>query len=183
MTRSTFLKTGLAALVAAVTLGQAGTAMAANTANTTASARIVQAIAIVKDRDLSFGQIVAGASATVVTVANTSAGARTFDLTRAGGGAYNGGTAGTTSTGITSAQFTVSGYDNTTFSISLPSTVTLNGPSSATMTVSNLQHDAGTTPALVGGTKVFYLGADLTVAASQAAGAYTGAFDVTVDYQ
>lgn len=183
MTRSTVLKATLATLAVVGTLGQATTASAANTATTTASARIVQAIAIVKDTDLAFGQIVAGSSLTKVTVANSAAGTRTFGTAQASGGAYNGGTSGTSSTAISAAKFTVTGYDNTTFSISLPASVTLDGPSGATMTVDNLLHDAGATPALAGGSKVFHLGADLNVAANQAAGAYTKTFDVTVDYQ
>lgn len=183
MTRATALKATLAAAVAiGGTLGHAAVASAANNATTTASARIVQAIAIVKNTDLAFGQIVAGSTASKVTVAASAAGTRSFGTARASGGAYNGGTSGTTDTAISSAKFTVTGYDNTAFSITLPSSVTLNSGSN-TMTVNNLLHDAGSSPALASGTKVFYVGADLNVGANQATGAYSNTFDVTVDYQ
>ncbi len=50
------------------------------------------------------------------------------------------------------------------------------------MTVNNFTHDAGGAPALTAGADTFNVGADLTVALGQVAGAYTGTFTVTVNY-
>ncbi len=42
--------------------------------------------------------------------------------------------------------------------------------------------DAGAIPTLVGGSDTFNVGATLNVGATQAAGTYSGTFDVTVNY-
>jgi len=52
-----------------------------------------------------------------------------------------------------------------------------------TMGLGNFTHDAGGSPAFTaGGTLALNVGADLTVNASQTAGAYTGTYTLTVDY-
>ena len=51
------------------------------------------------------------------------------------------------------------------------------------MSVDTFNHDAGATPSLSGGgSDTFNVGATLNVGATQAAGTYSGTFDVTVNY-
>ena len=52
------------------------------------------------------------------------------------------------------------------------------------MSIAGFNHDLGATPVLDGtGNATLNVGAVLTVGAAQAAGAYTGTFDVTVVYE
>ena len=81
------------------------------------------------------------------------------------------------------ARFSAQGDKNTVASISFSSGDTLTG-SGAAIPLGNFTHDAGTTPAFSSNKKLeFNVGASLTVNPSQAEGAYTGVYTVTVDYQ
>lgn len=135
-------------------------------------ANIITPLSIVNDADLNFGNIAPSAT-TDGTVVITPAGVRTST-----------GVSLPTSTGTVSpAQFTVTGEGTSTFSISMPSTLTLTSGSNS-MLLSAINHDAGAAPALAGGTKVFHIGATLTVPAAQASGLYKNEteFIVTVNY-
>jgi hypothetical protein len=86
------------------------------------------------------------------------------------------------------AAYNVSGAVNTTYGITLPSTITVTS-GGANMTINSLlarTASAGTN-GLTGtlstsGTDNFTVGGTLNVAAGQATGIYTGTFDVTVAY-
>ena len=79
------------------------------------------------------------------------------------------------------ASFTVTGEGNTAYVINLPASAILTGPG-ADMTIDTFTDD-NPGPALPGaGSETFNVGATLNVAASQAAGSYTGTFGVTVNY-
>ena len=86
-------------------------------------------------------------------------------------------------TGTASAsEFSMSGDKNTAVSISFSSGDVLTGPGS-NMPLGSFTHDAGPTPSLDNkGKLVFNVGANLTINASQADGAYSGTYMVTVDY-
>jgi len=145
----------------------------AATATATASATISDApIAITNTQPLSFGEISAGDQASTITLA--ADGTRTL----ASGNAVLGATAGS------AATFDVTGESNKAFTINLPTTpVTLSDGGTNTMTVSNFVSDAGATPALdASGAATFNVGAELAVAANQAAGSYSGSFTVEVVY-
>lgn len=79
----------------------------------------------------------------------------------------------------TAAEFTVTGLEGTTYSVSLPPDATLDGPGGP-MLMTGFTHDA--LGDLTTGTETFRVGADLEINASQASGTYTGTFDVDVIY-
>lgn len=90
-----------------------------------------------------------------------------------------------TLSGITPASgaFSVTGSGTSNYTVTLPTTVTLSDGGSNSMTLSSFNHNAGATPSLSGGTGTFKVGATLGVGASQVAGAYSGSYTVTVNYQ
>ena len=146
---------------------------AAATATATASATISDApIAITNTQPLSFGEISAGDQASTVSLA--ADGTRTL----ASGNAVLGANAGS------AATFDVTGESNKAFTITLPTAaVTLTDSGGNTMTVSNFVSDAGATPALdATGAATFNVGAELSIAANQVAGSYSGSFTVEVVY-
>jgi hypothetical protein len=145
----------------------AGTARAATS---TASASIISAITIVNTVGLQFGQIAPSASAGTVSVDVTGTRSGTGGVTLAGG------------ISPTAASFLVAGAPNNTYSFTLPSSTTISF-SSNSMTVDTFVSNppvTGTLSAL--GTDTLVVGATLHVGASQAIGAYTGTFNVTVAY-
>lgn len=158
-------------LVCAIALFGAGQALA-ETATASVGASVLTPIAITKVDDLAFGNFMSTTGGTIVltptaTALRTPSAGVTLDNT------------------VTpkAAKFTVGGTAGATFSITLPTTVSLsNGPN--TMDVGTFTSDldlaAATIP--VGGTIDMYVGGTLTVGAAQANGAYTGTFDVSVNY-
>ena len=148
----------------------AGSAQAVSTASA-ASADIVAALAISNTVGLDFGQIVP--SAVIGTVAVGTDGARTpaGGVTLSNGGAP------------TAASFDVTGGANSTYSITLPTSITITG-TGAPMTVDAfVSNPAGAAGQLSGsGTETLLVGATLNIGVSQVAGAYAGTFDVTVVY-
>jgi len=160
----------LAICAAFVGVGQSAFGQASATAN--ASATIVPSITITKTSDLKFGLIVAGPGGTVSISPDSS---RTVN-----------GPAGLTNASfpVSAASFTVSGLANLTYSISLPTSTTLTGPSSSSMTVNAFVSNPASVGTIdSGGTATLNVGATLTVGAAQTPGAYTGTFTVTVNYQ
>ncbi|MDX9862163.1 MAG: DUF4402 domain-containing protein [Rhodospirillales bacterium] len=151
----------------AATAAQAQTSASATTG---ASVTIAAPIAVTKTADLSFGMVVP--SATAGTVVVSAAGVRSVS----GGVSEFGGT-------VTAAAYSVTGYASNAYAIALPTTATLTGPGSTTMTAGTFTHSAGSSPALdSSGNGTFSVGATLSVGANQAAGAYSGTFDVSVNY-
>jgi len=156
----------------AVSFGQA-----AVTKTASVSASVLTAIDMTKNLDLQFGSFAHGVGGTV-TIAANSAG----DRTASGPILYNSGT-----TQVSSAKFTVTGDANHSFTIGLPAdntkSITTGGESPSTMALNFTSSPAAGTATLDGsGNSIIYVGAVLQVAATQAAGAYTGTFDVTVNY-
>lgn len=159
-------KTKIIAVAAAVSLFGIQSAAHAATASATGAANILSPITITKTSDLDFGKIIAGASASTVTL--TGAGVLTCGAGLTCSGTYN------------AAAFTVAGANGEVVTVASDASVTLvNGANNmiATLTPS--------TPSLTlaGGSGNFNVGGVLAVGASQAAGAYTGTFNVTVNYQ
>ncbi len=158
-----------------ITAGQAAGSYTGNltldcgTANATISvtATLGAPISISNTTSLEFGRLVPTGTAGTVTV--TPAGARSainVDLL--------GGTVG-------AAGFSVTGEGSQAYAITLPSSATLTSGGN-TMTVDTFAHDAGGSPALSSGSDSFNVGATLQVGGSQAAGAYSGTYAVTVNY-
>lgn len=143
-------------------------ASATDTADITAL--ISNPITLTKTGDLDFGEI--SPSTGITTVIVTTASATTGSTASLVGGTP------------AAASFDVGGLAARTYSITLPSSTTIDDAGAGViMTVNSFNHDAGGTPALDGsGTDTFNVGATLTVGADQLAGSYIGSFDVTVDY-
>lgn len=165
---------GAAVAVAALT---AGAAQAQDSATATASANILQSITVVNSQALDFGTIVPGGAASTVVVtpgSGTVAAARTC------------GTGLTCSGAFTRAVFDVTGTHAALVNVTGDSSVLIANAGGDTMNValtySNtavtlVRATAASTPAAS-----FYVGGTLSVAANQAAGAYSQVFNVTVDY-
>ena len=144
-------------------------------ATATASSTIVTPIGITKTVDMNFGNVAIN-STTAGTVVLAPAGTRTST-----GGVTLPATAGT----VAAAEFNVTGENDYTFSITLPSTSHEIKSGSNTMSVTNFT----STPTLAGtlsatGSATVKVGATLNVSAGQAAGTYTSVtpFEVTVNY-
>ena len=175
------LKRTLAAVVVLVAF--ATTSNAQSTASASATATIVAPISIVKTgTDLNFGNIAVSGSGGTVTVAP--------DNSRTKNGA--GLTLPPTNLGtVTAAQFTVTGNNDYTYAITLPTALTLTHTNTtSTMALSDFTSStgpivggAGTGLLSATGTQLLNVGATLTVGFPQLAGVYTNAaFDVTVNY-
>jgi Mat/Ecp fimbriae major subunit len=177
------------ALVAVSAIALGSNAAFAATASADAKAEILTPISVSKTADLDFGTIAVnnGGSVTVSEVDGTvTCGATAGDLI----------CGGTTSR----AAFGISGADGKAVSVNADASVTLTGPvpsgggtaptmtatlteSATSVTLSTAAPAVGATPAVIGGQGSFHVGGELSVGATQAAGAYTGSFDVEVLYQ
>jgi hypothetical protein len=145
------------------------------TATATASSTIVTPIGITKTVDMNFGNVAIN-STTAGTVVLAPAGTRTFT-----GGVTLPATAGT----VAAAEFNVTGANNYTFSITLPSTSHEIKSGSNTMSVTGFTSTPTPTGTLSAtGSATVKVGATLNVSAGQAAGTYTSVtpFEVTVNY-
>ena len=144
-------------------------------ATATASSTIVTPIGITKTVDMNFGNVAIN-STTAGTVVLAPAGTRTST-----GGVTLPATAGT----VAAAEFNVTGANNYTFSITLPSTSHEIKSGSNTMSVTGFTSTPTPTGTLSAtGSATVKVGATLNVSAGQAAGTYTSVtpFDVTVNY-
>ena len=113
---------------------------------------------------------------------DTAATGGTVSVTQAGAGSVTGDVALVAGGTVAADAFTVTGSAARAFNIttSTGNTVSTGGATPATMA---LALSAPTTGTLTGGTFALRVGGTLTVAANQAAGAYTGSYTVTVTYQ
>ncbi|MVT07639.1 DUF4402 domain-containing protein [Chitinophaga tropicalis] len=150
-------------------------AFAQETATATATATIVTPIAITKTADMNFGNV-AVQSTTGGTVVLPPSATPTRTTTS---GVTLPATVGT----VTAAAFDVTGEDGYTYSITLPSSVTITSNSNS-MTVNAFTSSPSGTGTLTSGAQTLYVGATLVVGAAQAAGTYvsTTPFNVTVNY-
>ena len=131
--------------------------------------------------EMSFGQVVAGATSGTVELA--PAGTRT----EGGGVTFSPGITGSP----TASSFTVTGEIGYTYSVTLPSSaITLTGTSGAaavapakTMTAGTFTKSITTGDLATDGTETFTVGATLNVDAAQATGGYEGSYTVQVDYE
>ncbi len=167
--RKLFLVFAVVAGFAANSFGQASVS-----ATATAAATIVTPLAIANAGNLNFGNIATNATGGSVVI--TPAGARSTT-----GGVSLPTTIGT----VSAAAFTVTGETDYTYAITLPAgPTTIDDNNGHTMSVGTWTSTPTPTGELTGGTETLYIGATLTVGASQAAGAYLSdtPFQVTVVY-
>lgn len=166
------LTTAAVALVG-LTLGtHAFAAQNSATGTGTANARIITAISITPGTALNFGDVVP--SGAVGTVSVDAAGVRT-----SAGGASLG-----SATGVAAGAFTINGQASATYAITLPANGVVTVTSGAnSMAVNSFVSNPGPTGTLSGvGAQALAVGATLSVGANQAAGSYTGTYQVTVAY-
>lgn len=171
---SRFTSNAFRLAVLALAIAGSGSAIAAN-AVATSTSTVITAINIAKSADLAFGSFAATAAAGTVTI--TPAGART-------------------STGVvevastpSAAKFDVTGQSGMGYSISVVATPLSDGGSNSmtftpisALTASTSTSGTVSVGTLTGGAQSIYVGGVLTVAASQAAGSYSGTVTATVDY-
>lgn len=179
------LQPRLLALSALVLLGGAGmrAAQALDNATATATAIVLQPIAVTKSADLVFGNLVAGNGD--VTVATD--GARTRNGTAVLPSGVTPAAARFDVTGAGTQSFTIdyTGSD-TTLSDGATHTMAIDWITEVTATATptgktNAATDA-TTGTLTSGAAYIYVGAVLTVGSSQTPGTYTGVVKVTLAY-
>lgn len=155
------------AVVLGLGVAASGTVAFATDQTGNASASIQQAISIVENTQMDFGTVAVDGSGGTVTIATT--------------GAVSGPAGYTFSGSPAAGAFTASGDATTAVTISFTAG-SLTGPGTA-MNLNNFAHDAGGTPTTDGtGDLTFNVGGDLVVNATQASGAYSGTYTVTVNY-
>ena len=160
-----------------ISFGQGNTATASGV---NAGANIITPIGITNDgTELQFGDLIATSTEYTVTIETD------------GQRSYEGDAAFFTTTGYSTANFTVTGEAGAAFKITLPTdgTVSLTGTGAA-MPLTAFASSIGLSSSLSGtagsysaGNKTFSVGATLTVGAYQTAGEYIGTFAVTVAYE
>ncbi|MBU5611999.1 DUF4402 domain-containing protein [Geomonas azotofigens] len=148
----------------------------AATAPTSASATVVVPITIGTVTDLNFGKFVSGGTGGTVVVSTTGAQSVTGGVT----------STATMATTATAGNFNISGENGSSYSVTVPSTVTLSGGGGPNMTMDTLVTTINGAAASSGtfgvAADVLKIGATLTVGASQGAGLYSGTFNLVVDY-
>ena len=137
-----------------------------------AKADIVAAIGITKTADLDFGGVVSGTAGSVVIA---TGGARTCNTVTCADSAT-----------IAAAAFNVTGTGSLAYAITLPANADIitgaGDTASKKMNVGTFTDSKSGSGTLSSGTDSFTVGATLTVASTNIAGAYTGSFSVTVEY-
>jgi hypothetical protein len=124
-----------------------------------------------KTADLKFGNLAAGPVAGTVDMAITDVRTATGGVTLIAAGNVS-----------NAAAFDIIGAPDATFTISLPTSISIASGANA-MQVDNFVSSLGATAALdAQGAQALKVGATLNVDANQAVGLYTGTFDVTVAY-
>lgn len=160
-------KTKIALIGAIAAAGMVSTGANAATQTATAEVRIITAVTLTQNVGLDLGVVAASAAGGTVTLPNTS-NTRTC--------------AGVTCVGTASrGQFTVGG--TTTGFV-----VLVNTPLTTTLTGAGTAMNLALSPSLVsftstGAAQTFFVGGTLAVGANQAAGTYTGTYNVSADYQ
>lgn len=131
-------------------------------------------IKVMQRQDLDFGTVASSVSTGGTVVINASTGAKSVT----GGVVDLGGAHGR-------AEFRVTGDKNTAYTITLPTSITINaatGPGTAT--IDTFVSDPSS-PAVLpnNGQQTVFVGATLTVGANQPPETYSGSFDIIVEYQ
>jgi len=150
----------------ALLLSLSDSALAAQ-ATATVSATVLQPVTLTKTSDLEFGKIVAGPSASTVTMTS--------------GGQFRCGTGITCLDTHNMARFSVNGIPGQLVSVQLDNQIVLSSAGGVKMPVAL---EASATSMKLGSSpnNVISVGGTLSVAAYQAEGIYTGLFTITVNY-
>lgn len=165
------MKKSIMLFAAIVLMAGITTNVMAQTATAAAGAKIVVASTVVKNTDLHFGTMSIPTAATTVTVTPLNVRTAAAGIILLPGSPVS-----------SAASYTVTGPSGGFYQITLPTTCTLTGIPSGTMTATLFtcsEADPTNVP-LTATTGSFSVGATLNLVISQTAGVYTGNFDVTV---
>lgn len=170
VTKDQFMLNKKIALLGAAAAALVSTGANAATQTATAEVDIIAAVTLAQDQGLDFGVVASSAAAGTVTLP-TGSNTRTCSAAVTCVGTANRG------------QFTVSnaasGY---LVGITVPASTTLDdGGPGAAMTLTLTPSITSFTS--TGASQVFFVGGTLSVGAAQAAGTYTGTYNVSADYQ
>jgi len=160
----------LAATMAALSTGLYSAAASAASVTANASANVITPLTIAEGSGMDFGDVSVGTAGGTVILDTTGGRSVTGDAEAV--------TGGTEAAGV----YNVTGLGTKAYSISFPASALISSGGN-TMTVNTFTHDAGATPALTGGLDSFNVGATLVIGPSQAPGAYSGTYSLTVNYQ
>lgn len=166
------MKKSILIFAAIVMIAGFSASLMAQTASASAGAKIVVATTITKQHDLHFGTMSVPTSIATVTVPPTGARTKTGSIILLPG----------TPTYL-AADYTTSGPISGTYQITLPSSAIdiASGANHMSVTAFTCSEGDPTTAPLDGsGVGAFSVGATLNLINGQAAGVYTGTFDVTV---
>ncbi len=176
----------VAAIAIAAGFSSKVSAQLTNTAEANATATIIKAIEIEKTKDLNFGAMsVKGSDGTCkISTANTRTKTGGVNISLTGAAVEQ-----------SAAEYTITGGNDATFAVTLPSTVNVKkgagGTATTEMTIGSFKAsvnnaadivDGGTGTLSATGTATMKVGAELSVIATQEEGNYTGTFNVTVQY-
>lgn len=173
MMNTKFVKAVLAASVISAAAFGASAANAA-TATATARAKIVRTVTITNTNALDFGTIARPTSGTAnIDVSAASTASRTC-----GAGALCFGT-------FSAADFAIGATADETVTVTVPASVSLNGPAGSTALVVTLSKSfAGSTISMGASTsQTVYVGGSLAVPSTAVEGNYSNTFSVVADYQ
>lgn len=157
--------------VAAVGLIATGAqAQSANSASTTAKAKILKPMTVEKTTDLNFGTVIVNGAGSVSVPADAA-------------GVAACGTNLTCQTGTSSSgRFTVSGTKNEDFLVTMPTTVSMTGPGTAIAVALVNNATANKAKLSNSGSYTLNVGGSFSVPADQVGGDYTGTYTVAVSY-
>jgi Mat/Ecp fimbriae major subunit len=167
VTKDQFMLNKKIALLGAAAIAMVSTGANAATVSATAEVDILAPVTLAQTAGLDFGVVAAAAAAGTVTITPV-ADTRTCSVGLACVGASNRG------------AFSVVGASSFTVAITVDASTTLIGagaPMSLALTPSTAAVVATGLP------QTFHVGGTLTVGAAQAAGTYTGTYNVSADYQ
>lgn len=172
------LAAGAAALAVSATAG-AACAQASASAATNSTGTIFQPILLAKNSDLSFGTVVRPISGTGTVTIDATTGNRTLN---GQGALLNSGPNATAAR----ATYTVTGEGGQTFAITVPATfnMTRSGGSDTLQVTLTPTATSGTLSGALGatGTSTFGVGGAIPISNTTASGAYSGTFNVIVNY-
>lgn len=170
MTPIKFLALSSVAAMGLVATGAQAQAAPSSSANSTAKAKVLKPMTIVKTNDLNFGTVVVNGAGSVSVPADVA-------------GVAACGTNLVCQTGTSSsATFTVSGTKNENFIVTMPTTVSMTGPGAAIPVA--LVNNTTANKAVLSSTGSYALnvGGSFSVPADQVGGDYTGSYTVAVSY-
>lgn len=146
----------------------------ANTVSGQAIATVIRPINLAKNSDLAFGAVVRPSLESSTVSISPNDGSRTI----------SGGNGVLVGTAASRATYSVTGEGGQVFSISIPSTFTMIGPETLSVTTSSSASGTGVLSGALGsaGSFSFGIGGSTTVTSATPAGTYSGTFNVTVQY-